>query len=92
MRMAQIDYTDSYFMHLYKINVPSKLISWSTSHKTSTSLIIKIKVKPYNAVITLDVPYELYEKVNRIVSGKTQKQLDEIKFEEIDRMLENECI
>lgn len=90
MRMAQIEYTDRYFMYLYKINVPSELISYSTSYKTSTSLIIEIKAKPYNSVITLDIPYELYEKVNRIVSGKTPKELAELKFEEIDRRLENE--
>lgn len=90
LRMNQIEETNIFFKKLYNIDTPNKRITYRTSYKTSTSLIIELKVKPGNTIITLDIPRDLYEKVDRIVRKYINTPDDRLDYETALKELEDQ--
>jgi hypothetical protein len=87
LRMAQLDFEEEYFMHLYRVAVGGSRIKARTNYKVGESYIIKYTLSPSNAVITLDIPRDLYNKVDNYV---TCHDVDTLQFNEIDEILEKE--
>jgi hypothetical protein len=84
LRMEQLEFIEEYFMHLYRVNVDGSRITARTNYKIGESYIIKYTLSPGSAVITLDIPRDLYDKVNNYV---TTHDIDAIEYNEIDEIL-----
>jgi hypothetical protein len=83
LRMKQLDFIEEYFFeHLYHIHVNGNQVLNRTNYKVGESYIIKYALSPENAVITLDIPRDLYNKVDNYV---TSHDIEKITYEEIDK-------
>lgn len=89
LRMAQLEFEEAYFMHLYRVAVGGNRIKSRTNHKVGESYIIKYTLSPGNAVITLDIPRDLYDLVDNYVQSH---DIDTLQFNEIDEILEKENV
>jgi len=90
LRLEQLDFIEGYFFeHLYHIHVNGNQVSNRTNYKVGESYIIKYTLSPENAVITLDIPRNLYDKVNNYV---ITRDINAIEYNEIDEILEKENV
>ena len=77
IRMEQLDFIEEYFLyHVYRVNADSSRITSRSNYKTGNSYIIKYTLSPGNAILTLDIPRDLYDKINNIVIHRDVKTLE----------------
>ena len=89
-RMEQLDFIQNYFVkHVYKINADISGSSNCKSYKKGESgkYEITLYLKP-KGTLKLEIPIESYEKVNKVVSHYNVISINDLKYEDIDKVVD----
>lgn len=84
-RMKELDFIEEYFMyHVYRVNADGSRITGRSNCKTGNKYIIKYTLVPNLATLTLEIPIELYYKVDNIVR---HRDIETLEYDILDKEL-----